>query len=70
MPEDRAISDYDKAIQLKPDYADTYYDRGIAYFNKGETQKAIADFRKVLELSANDSALCLDTRQSLQKLGV
>ncbi|MGV2433944.1 MAG UNVERIFIED_CONTAM: tetratricopeptide repeat protein [Anaerolineae bacterium] len=27
----RAIEDYDRAIQLKPDYADAYNNRGNAY---------------------------------------
>ena len=40
---DRAIADFDQAIQLKPDYADAYYNRGIAYHDKGDYDRAIAD---------------------------
>ena len=32
---DRAIADYNTAIQLKPDYAEAYNDRGFAYYLKG-----------------------------------
>ena len=31
---DKAISDYDKAIELKPDYAEAYNNRGITWFQK------------------------------------
>jgi len=65
---DRAISDWDKAIQLDPDFSAVYYNRGIAYANRGETQNAIADFKKVLELCSADETLCPYSQQMLQKL--
>ena len=40
---DRAIADYDKAIQLKPDYAAAYYCRGLALKGQGKKTEAIAD---------------------------
>jgi len=33
--------------------AEAYYNRGLAYKHKGEKEKAIADFRKFLELSSD-----------------
>ena len=41
---DRAIGDYTKAINLKPNYANAYNNRGVAYYGKGDYEKAIADF--------------------------
>ena len=38
-----AISHYDKAIQLDPDYADAYNNRGIAYRELGHHTLANAD---------------------------
>ena len=32
---DKAIADYDQAIQLKPDFAMAYYNRGLAYIQQG-----------------------------------
>ena len=32
---EKAISDYTKAIDLKPKHADTYYSRGLAYNQMG-----------------------------------
>jgi tetratricopeptide (TPR) repeat protein len=47
---DRAIADYTTAIQLKPDYAEAYNDRGFAYYLKGDTERAIADYTRAIEL--------------------
>src|SRR5262249_37692238 len=41
---------YSKAIELRPDDADTYYNRGVACYYKGDHDRAIADFSKAIEL--------------------
>jgi len=46
---DRAIADYDQAIQLEPD-ATTYYSRGLAYYYKGDYDRAIADYDQAIKL--------------------
>jgi len=48
---DRAIQDYDQAIQLEPDSALAYYDRGNAYDSKGEYDRAIANYDLVIQLA-------------------
>jgi tetratricopeptide (TPR) repeat protein len=48
---DRAIADYSKAIELNPEYADVYYNRGNAYIDKKEFDRAIADCNKAIELN-------------------
>ena len=55
-----AIENLTKAIELKPDYAEVYYDRGLAYhslvyysldyLSKGEYAQAIQDYTKAIEL--------------------
>ncbi len=50
-----AIEDYDKAIQLDPDYADPYYNRGAAYYVLDQDGKAEADYAKACRL---DTRLC------------
>lgn len=49
---DRAIADYNTAIELKPNYAEAYNDRGFAYYLKGnpDYKRAIADYSRAIEL--------------------
>src|SRR5690349_12878672 len=53
---DRAISDYTRAIEIKPNNAAAYESRGRAYANKGDYTSAIADAQKASELAAGKSA--------------
>jgi tetratricopeptide (TPR) repeat protein len=50
---DRAISDYSEAIQLNPNYADAYNNRGVIWHKKGDQDKAIADFNIAIQLNPN-----------------
>ncbi|MEN2370608.1 tetratricopeptide repeat protein, partial [Leuconostoc lactis] len=45
-----AIADYSKAIELQPDYASAYYNRGTSFFALKDYEKAIADYSKAIEL--------------------
>ena len=45
-----AIEDYDEAVALKPDYAEAYNNRGIAYGEKGEHAWAIQDYDEAIAL--------------------
>ena len=46
---DKAIADYDHAIDLEPNYAKAYYHRGNAYRDKVDFDQAIADYTKAIE---------------------
>lgn len=46
---DGAIYCWEKAVQLKPDFDETLYSLGLAYFDKGETAKALVYFTKYKE---------------------
>jgi tetratricopeptide (TPR) repeat protein len=41
---------YRKAIEIKPDLHEAFYTMGLAYFNKGENDKAIECYRKAIEI--------------------
>lgn len=45
-----AIRYYDEALLKQGDMADAFCNRGIAYLHIGETEKAMADFNKAIEL--------------------
>jgi tetratricopeptide (TPR) repeat protein len=53
---DRAITDYNKAIELRPSYARAYEGRGSAYASKGVYTHAVADVTKASELAARKKA--------------
>jgi len=50
---DLAIADYDRAIELRPDYVEAYINRGTTYISKGDYDRAIADFDRAIELRPN-----------------
>jgi tetratricopeptide (TPR) repeat protein len=47
---DQAISEYTKAIELNPRFADAYYNRGNAYHDKGLYDHAIRDYTRAIEI--------------------
>ena len=52
--EDRALADYNKALELDPNNADAYFDRGVYFFDKKVYGRAITDFNKALDLDPKD----------------
>lgn len=50
---DEAIVEYDKAIDLNPDYPETYFNRGYAYKLKSEAESSIADFERYLSFESH-----------------
>jgi tetratricopeptide (TPR) repeat protein len=52
----KAINDCTKAIDISPDEnIEPYYNRGLAYVNIGETEKAFADYDKVIALDSKNA---------------
>ena len=47
---DQALACYDKALALKPDYAEAFYSRGIALKKLGRLEEALASFDQALAL--------------------
>ena len=48
---DKAISDYNTAIEINPKLARAFYDRGVAHYRKGEHHLAIADYARAIEMN-------------------
>ena len=48
-----AIADYDKAIELDPNFAAAYTNRGTAKAQLKQYSEAIADYDKAIELDPN-----------------
>lgn len=47
-----AITNYNKALEINPNYGLAYYNRGLAWFAKKEYDEAIADYTKVIKLKS------------------
>jgi tetratricopeptide (TPR) repeat protein len=47
---DQTISKWTKALEIDPEDADAYYNRGLTYNVMGEWDQAISDFTKSLEI--------------------
>ena len=45
-----ALADYDKAIELNPDFADAYFNRGLTHIYLGNNKLGISDLSKAGEL--------------------
>ena len=48
---DEAIRHHGKAIALHPEFAQSYHERGLAYSNKGDFERAVEDLTKAIELN-------------------
>ena len=48
---DEAIRYYDKAIELHPEFAQAYYERGVAYSFKEDFNTAVVDLTQAIELN-------------------
>jgi tetratricopeptide (TPR) repeat protein len=52
--DDQAIDQFNKALASKPDYANALYQRGEAFFFKGQYEKAAADYLAAQENGRDD----------------
>ena len=51
---DRAIQNYDQAIKLNPNYAKTFNNRGGAYVDKRQYERALADYEGTMLFVSHD----------------
>jgi tetratricopeptide (TPR) repeat protein/Txe/YoeB family toxin of Txe-Axe toxin-antitoxin module len=56
----RAISNYNQALQINPINPIAYYNRGNARFQLGDAQGAIADYDQAIKLNPNDAGSYLN----------
>jgi|SoiMethySBSTD1v2_1073268.scaffolds.fasta_scaffold772125_1 tetratricopeptide (TPR) repeat protein len=49
-----AIAEFTRVIELKPDYADAYWLRGVSYENINDYRSALADYDRLARLRPND----------------
>jgi tetratricopeptide (TPR) repeat protein len=66
---DKAIEDYDKAIQLNPKWAAPYSNRGAARYQQNKLDLAIEDCNKAIQLDQRAAAAYRWRSQAYGKLG-
>ena len=64
-----ALSDNNKAIEINPQYANAYSNRGIVYAKIGKYDNAIADFNKVIELKPKYAEVYANRGNVYSKIG-
>ncbi|WP_320045266.1 tetratricopeptide repeat protein [uncultured Desulfobacter sp.] len=50
---EEAIEAFDRMLHLNPDFAEGYYNRGVAFSQIGRTQEAVQDYTMAVELTPN-----------------
>ncbi len=51
---EKAISDLDHAIRIRPNYVTAHYNRGVAFMRLGKFNEAVGDFSMVLQNNSRD----------------
>jgi tetratricopeptide (TPR) repeat protein len=51
---DESIEQYQKALQIDPNYQDALHGLGMALFNRGRVDEAIVTAKKLIELDPDD----------------
>ncbi len=51
----QAIVDFNRAVELKPDLEDAYYNLGLAYYKQGNLMQAVSSFNKAIEINPQDT---------------
>ena len=64
---DRAIENYRKATELKPDYAQAYYNWGVALGELGRYEEEIERYRKAIELKPDYAEAYVNWGVALEK---
>ena len=65
----KAETSFRKGIALDPNYADAYYNLGLALKNQGKTAEAIAACQKAISLNSNDAEAYYNLGVALGKHG-
>ncbi|MCE9520499.1 MAG: tetratricopeptide repeat protein, partial [Verrucomicrobia bacterium] len=64
---EEAIAHYQKALELKPDYADAHKNLSVTYLQYGQVDEAIFHARKVLEIKPDYAAAHYDLGNALMQ---
>lgn len=66
---DKALAEFNKAIELDPTLTEAYYDRAFIYYKQGRIKESTADFNKVLSLDPASADAYYGRALALYKTG-
>jgi protein O-mannosyl-transferase len=66
---DKASTQFQSALQIKPDYVEAHYNLGVALDQKGRVDEAITQFQKALEIEPDNAKAHLNLGNALQQKG-
>jgi tetratricopeptide (TPR) repeat protein len=66
---ENAVTSYDKALKIKPDYYRAWYGRGWTFYQLGRYEEAIENFDKALKFQANISYIWFFRGLAMGNLG-
>lgn len=69
MQIEKAINDYSKAIKIKPDYADAYFNKAVLNMKNNNFEEAIINFSNVIKINVSDHEAYLRRGIAKQTIG-
>ena len=66
---DNALLDFNRAIDLKPDYADAWSNRGLVHYTEKKYEAALADYSQAIKILDTDGVYFLNRGQAYRQLG-
>lgn len=66
---EEAISTYDEALKIKPDYHEAWYNKGDAFSELGRYQEAITAYNKALKIKSDHHEAWYNKGNALRELG-
>jgi tetratricopeptide (TPR) repeat protein len=64
---EKAIRQFNIAIEVKPDYADAYFNRGLCYEIQQDYQNAIHDYNQAINFNQDNNNYKIALNRATQK---
>ena len=66
---DGALADIDRSLQIRPNWAEAYYERGFTYKMAGDANMAVAEYAKAIDINPKYARAYIDRGYARNDLG-